>query len=199
MDFESANQLAERISRGENGCLLQRLIQLCTPYLLYVKRRFGFHRISCKEVVEELASDAVSDTIAIKQYKKLPFTICLQNEFRNRCRQIYRIRREQAIDELEALFDVSNTRPTIRIGAKWPSPEIQAQRNEERELFHKELENHGKLSKRVIYLRLSGSSYEEIAEICGKTPGQLRSIYRYYCDKIRNILRRRHVKEDDFK
>lgn len=197
MDFEQAYQLAERINRGENGRLLQKLIKLCIPYLIYTMRRFGFHRISCKEVVEELAADAISDTIAIKQYKKKPFAICLQNEFRNRCRQIYRIRREQAVDELEAMLEVPNSRSDIRVGTKWPAPEIQAQRNEERELFRKELENHGKLSKQVIYLRLSGSSYEEIAEICGKTPGQLRSVFWHNFDKIRNILRRRHVKEDD--
>jgi DNA-directed RNA polymerase specialized sigma24 family protein len=148
-------------------------------------------------VVEELATDAVSDTIAIKQYKKLPFTKCLQNAFRDCCRQIDRMRKEKTISELEALFEAPNARPTIRIGAKWPSPEIQAQRNEERELFRKELENHGKLSRQVVYMNYKGSSYEEIAEICGKTPGQSRSVFWYNFNQIRDNLRRRHVKEDD--
>lgn len=198
MDFKLANQLAGRISQGENSGLHEQLVSMCTPYLLYVKQQFGFYQISKKDVVEELAADAVADSIMVKEYRRLPFTICLQNAFRNCCRKRCRILREHAKEDVVAKCETRNPPSAIGVGPSRPSPEIQAQRNEEKEIFHNELKKHKKFSKTIIYERMRHSTYKEMAIIFNRTLNECKRVFWSNFNEIRSNLRQRYVKEEDF-
>lgn len=196
MNFEFANQCAERISKGENTGLFERLVSECTSYLLRLRIRFGFHQIHIQDVIHELAADAVTDSITDKKRGNLPFAICLCNAFRDVCRQRYRIIREHSKENIIAACDIKDPPPVIGVGPKRPSSEIQAQRNEEKEIFQKELENHEKFSKKVVYERMRCSTYKEMAEVFGETLNECKRVYWHNFNIIREKLRWRYVKDE---
>lgn len=197
MDFKVANEIADQIGQGENSGLHEQLVSMCIPYLLYVRQQFGFYQISKNDVVEELAADAVADSIMAKEYKKLPFTICLQNAFRDCCRKRYRILREHAKEDLMAKCEIQIPPAIIGVGPRRPLPEIQAQRNEEREIFHNELKKHEKFSKALIYQRMRRSTYKEMASIFNTTLNECKRVFWRNFNQIRNNLQQRYVKEED--
>ena len=57
MGFQVTTQLADRISKGENGGRHQMPVQMCIPYRLGVKRRYGFCRVTYKAMIDELAAE----------------------------------------------------------------------------------------------------------------------------------------------
>lgn len=197
MDFEQVNSIADRISKGENSGLYEQLVRECVPYCLYLKQKLGFLQILDTEVAREFAADAVSDAIIVKENRGLPFAICLHNTFRDRCRQIYRSIRERAREDILKICEVQNPPSTIGTGPKKPSPPIQAERNEEKELFRNELENHEKFSKTLIYQRMRCLAYKEMAAIFDTTINECKRVFWHDFNAIKNKLRHRYVKDED--
>jgi hypothetical protein len=189
VDSKHANDLANRISKGENSGLYETLVKMCIPYLLDVKEWFGFHDVSAKEVYSQLAADAVNNSIAEMKLRKLPFTARLQNDFRDLCRKKRYSMRKPIAEKLAEKCGLP-TRPRI-LGAdsRRPSPDIEAQRNEEVVMLQRELGNHGKASKTAICERMRGSPYAEIAQILDKKPQQCRALFWHDVHKIRDSIR----------
>lgn len=195
VDFDCAAELADRISKGENGQLHQQLLDMCIPYFVGVKTRFGFHRISYRDIVEELAADAITDTIFALGDRKLAFGVRLQNAFRKCCRQRYRCMRRPTSEELAKRCDLPYV-PGIT-GSR-PAADGGVEPNEWIELVHQELQNHTKPSKTAIYERMRGSSYEEIAVILGKTAHRSRALFWGNVKQIRkNDALIRYMKDED--
>ena len=197
MDFEHANQLADRISQGENSGLYEQLVRECVPYCLYLKQKLGFHQILQKDVAKELAADGVSDAIMIKENRGLPFVICLHNTFRDRCREMCRIVRERSKENITTKCDIQNPPPVIGVGPRRPSLPTQAARKEEKEIFRTELEKHEKFSKALIYQRMRCLTYKEMAAIFDTTINECKRVFWHDLNLIRNKLRQRYVKEED--
>lgn len=190
MDFDYAAELAVRISRGENSKLHKQLLTMCIPYFLRVKIRFGFDRISDRDVVEQLAHEAIADTIVSLKNRKVAFWVLLQNAFRKCCRQRYRQMYRPSLEELMKRCGILGPR------SEQPAPDVLTAKNDECELICRELHNHGESSRTTIYERMRGSSYKEIGVILGKTAHQSRALFRYNVNKIRDSLRRRHAKDE---
>jgi len=197
MDFEQANSIADRISKGENSGLYEQLVRECVPYCLYLKQKLGFYQILQKDVAKEFAADAVSDAIMVKENRGLPFAICLHNTFRDRCREIYRSIRERSKEDILKKCEVQNPLLFIRVGTKETSPPIQAERNEERDLFRNELEHHEKFSKTLIYQRMRCLTYKEMAAIFDTTINECKRVFWHDFNIIRDKLRQHYVKDED--
>ncbi len=197
MDFEQANSIADRISQGENSGLYEQLVRECVPYCLYLKQKLGFHQILDKEVAKEFAADAVSDAIMVKENRGLPFAICLHNTFRDRCREMCRIVRERSKENITTKCDIQNPPPVIGVGPRRPSPLIQAEKNEERDLFRNELEHHEKFSKTLIYQRMRCLTYKEMAAIFDTTINECKRVFWHDFNVIRDKLRQHYVKNED--
>ncbi len=197
MDFEQANSIADRISKGENSGLYEQRVRECVPYCLYLKQKLGFHQILDKEVAKEFAADAVSDAIMVKGNRGLPFAICLHNTFRDRCREIYRIIREHSQKDIANKCDIQNPPNVIGAGPKRPSPPIQTEINEERDLFRNELEHHEKFSKTLIYQRMRCLTYKEMAAIFDTTINECKRVFWHDFNIIRDKLRQHYVKDED--
>ena len=195
VDFERANQLADRISKRENGGLYATLVQMCIPYLLDVKSRFGFHSISAEKVRNELAAYAVSDSIALKKRRELPFAVCLQNAFRNCCRERRKLTRNPTVEELTEKCGISRLWRMAGAHSERLSPDAEAVKEERLALIRREHENHEPVSKRVVHERMRGSPYKEIAAELGRTDQQCRAVFQHDMNIIEENLR--HYMADD--
>ena len=198
MDFELANQWADRISRGENGGLHKKLVSLCMPYFFYLKRRFGFNDISSDDIKKELANSAVNMAASIKGEKGKPFTICLQNAFRDCCRELQRIIRERYAGDLLAEIDevVIEPRKTVAGGRKQTSSVFKAQKQEEMEAVREELRMHENLSKKIIIRKMKGSTYQEMALSFNKPFNECKKVFWHNVNTIRNNLKDFYKEED---
>jgi len=194
VDFDDAAKLAERIGRGENGKLRQQLIDMCIPYFLGIRFRFGLRDISYEDVTEELTSDAINDVMFIMRDSRSAFGIRLQNAFRKCCRERSRQKRRLTARELAEKCDssylpgITGSRPPANPGAE---------QNESIELIRHELETHAKASKTAIYERMRGSSYQEIAMILGKDAHRSRALFWDNLKQIRKNLRIGKTKDQD--
>ena len=188
MDFDLANQYAEEIGQSKNEHRYEELVEMCTPYLLSIRKRFGFCNISLKEAVDELASDAVSDAIIAKQRRKLPFTLCLQNTFRDICRKRIRITREHDTGKIIDKCDINLPRLLVGTGSQPHSPLAQSQDNELVELANKILKNHDPFSKKVVYQKTRGSTYPEMSNIFKTTLNECKKVYWHDINDIRKKL-----------
>lgn len=188
MEFKHANDLACRVGQGQNSGLYETLVQMCIPYLLGVQRRFDLKGIPTSKVRNELAPAAISRCIAETKLRNVPFTAALQNTFRDICREEYRSTRKLMVKDM--IEKCSVAMPATVLGTAWkrPSPDIQAQRNEELDILRRLLKNHGKASKMAIYERMRGSPYAEIAQILDKKPKQCRALFSHDIRSIRDDL-----------
>lgn len=193
--FEDANELADQIGRGGNRGLHEELVQMCIPYLFGLRKRFGFRDISVETVRNELAKDAVSDGVALIKHRKLPFTLCLRNAFRDCCRERRKLARKPTVEELTKKCGISHVSPTSETHSEHLSPDAEAVKEERLALIGRELENHEPVSKRVVYEWMRGSPYKEIAPEFGKTDQQCRAVFQHDMNKIRENLRR-HTADD---
>lgn len=197
MDFKLANEMADKISRGDHDYLYHELVSSCASYLLFLRQRFGFYCIPVSEVEDELAADAVSDAIMVKGDRNLPFTICLHNTFRDCCRRRLRSIRERDKDSIMEQCEIRASATIIGVGPKRPSAEIQIQRREEKELFLDELENHDPFSKLLIYQRMRGSTFPEMMIIFDSTLNECKRVYWHDFNHIRDTLRRKYGSDDE--
>jgi len=188
MDFDMANQYAEQIRQGKEDQLFQELITMCIPYLLYLRKKLGFHNISLKDVRTELAADAVSDAIMAQQIRKLPFSICIHNTFRDLCRKRNRIIREHDTDNIISNCDIEESRKVMGGGTRYPSPQVKAQDNELVELANNILKNHNRFSKQVVCQKTRGSTYLDMADIFSTTLNECKRVYWHDINHIREKL-----------
>jgi len=187
VDFQVANQLADRVSRGENGGLYQMLVKMCIPYLLGVKHRYGFCRVTYQAVVGELAPAAVSDSISLRERLGRPFMACLQNIFRDRCREADRAARQEAIRRAIKDCEIPYLPRTIGAYRENP-PDEEAAKKEELQMIRDELSKHEKGSRTAVAGRARGSPYKEIATLLGKTAQQCRALHRHDVSLIRDHI-----------
>lgn len=187
MDFDLANQYAKQILEG-NDDRYQELVKMCLPYVYYLRTKMGFYRISLKEVKNELAADAVSDAIMAQRRRKLPFSICIHNSFRDICRKRNRIIREHDTNNIVSQCDIEESRKVMCAGTRHPSPQVKARDNELVELANNILKNHNRFSKQVVYQQTRGSTYPEMANIFSTTLNECKRVYWYDINHIRKKL-----------
>jgi len=185
VDYNLANSYAEQIKQGGGVELHQRLASMCTSYLLYLRKKLGFYCIPVREITCELVADAVSDAIIAQEKRNLPFTICLHNAFRDCCRQRVRIIREQNTNDLMGKCDIASFPLVIGMGSHIHSAEVKAQNAEQLELANKIMNNHDRFSKKVIYQKMRGSTYPEMADIFNTTLNECKRVYWHDIHYIR--------------
>ncbi len=184
-DYNLANNYAEQIGQGGNAELYPKLTNMCTSYFLCLRKRFGFYCIPVREVILELAADAVSDAIMAQGKRNLPFTICLQNSFRDCCRQRVRSIREQTAGDFVEQCDIAHAPLSIGLGARVPSAEVQVHSADEIQLVNEILNNHDPFSTKVIYQKNRGSTYPEMAGIFSTTVNECKRVYWHDIRHIR--------------
>ena len=187
MDFDLANQYAKQILEGKDD-QHQKLVRMCLPYLYSLRKRFGFYSISFKEIKNELAADAVSDAIMAQGRRKLPFSKCIQNSFRDICRKRIRVIREHDRNNIVSQCDIEGHRKLMCSGTKHPSPQIRAQEDDLVELVNNILENHDHFSKQIVYQKTRGSTYPEMVTIFKKELNECKRVYWHDINHIRNKL-----------
>jgi DNA-directed RNA polymerase specialized sigma24 family protein len=188
VDFKIANRYAEQVSQGGDDKLRQQLTAMCYPHLFRLRKKLGFYGISEKEIMQELAADAVSDAIMVKGKRNLPFSICLHNTFRDRCRQRMKSIREQYVGDIMEICDISSPGFMIGVGARPYSAPDQAQNNELLKLAHKAINKHDRFSKKVIFQKMKGSTYPEMAEIFDETVNECKRVYWHDMNHIRKQI-----------
>lgn len=195
MDYEKANQIADRIRNGENSKLYRELASMCTPYLLYIKKKFRFHRIPHQVAKDELVHDAVADSI-VPIRKGKPFTLCLQNAFRDCCRDWIKNYRHQKIAELWEEFSFDDFETTGYAGnKKFPLPDIVAAKCEMSKLLHEELMKDEPFSREVVFRRIGGDNYEEIAKDKDSTHRECKNTFWRNLDHLEKRMNHRFGKE----
>ena len=178
MDFKLADEYAERIQSGDGDELFEELIRMCTPYLLDLRKRFGFYRIPPKEVRNEIVADTVSDAI-VKNSSKLPFSYRLQNTFRNLCRQKEKTLKDRSRKHLERLIEkhqaLGFSIAGLDLHRSIAEPELQ--QREEKSLVLEALKGHPEFSKKVVFQRFRGSTFPEISEIYQKAFDECKRVF----------------------
>lgn len=187
MDFEAANRCAENFLQNHNKQVRDKLTNMCIPYLKSLKKRFGFVQISTESIENELASDAVSDAILAIKVRKLPFSICLQNTFRDLCRKQIRIIREHDTNNIMGQCDIEE-RNIFGGSKRFPAPPVKAENDELVELARGLLENHEEFSKRIVYQKTRGSTYPEMADIFKSTSKDCKRVYWHDMGDLREKL-----------
>ena len=185
MDYDLANNYAEQIKQGGGAELYQKLANMCTSYLLYLRKKLGFHCIPVREISLELAADAVSDAIIAQGKRNLPFTICLHNTFRDRCRQRHRVIQGRNMDYIMDKCGIASLAFISDIDTHTPSAEVRVQNAEQIELANKIMDSHDRFSKRVINQKMKGSTYPEMADIFGTTLNECKRIFWHDMNHIR--------------
>lgn len=186
MNFDLVNQHAMQILEEEDE-RHQELVNECLQYLYYLRKKLGFFNISEKDIKDELATDAVSDAIMAQQRRKLPFSICIHNSFRDLCRKRYRIIREHDTDNIASQCDIEE-REKLRGGTMFPPPPIKAQDNELVELANHLLENHDHFSKQVVFQKTRGSTYPDMADIFSTPLNECKRVYWHDINHLREKL-----------
>ncbi len=195
MDYKKANQIAERIRNGENSVLYKELALMCTPYLLWVKKKYKFYCIPDDDAKRILVYEAVNDSI-VPIRKNKPFTICLQNAFRNCCRDWIKNYHHKKRAKIWAEFDFNDYETAGYGGSKENlSPEVVASEGEMIKALMEELMKDGQFSREVIFRRMSGDSYAEIAEAKKKTHSECKNVFWCNFDHLKKRLTRRFRKE----
>lgn len=195
MDFRIADQLADRIIKGGNGDLYQTLVQMCIPYLMSVKRRYGFWRVTKKTVVDELAAAAVSDGISRQKLLGRTFMVWLPNAFRDHCRRVDREIRQEKLRKAIEECGISYSPRTIGAHPE-KRPDEKAADNEALRSIWEELAKHEEGSKAAVAERTRGSSYQEIATILGRTADQCKTVYWHDARLIRASIGQRFGMDD---
>ena len=158
MDFARANEIAERIARGENGGLFQELNDMCLPYFNYLTKKFGFYSIPFENIEQCLGPDAIHRAIVDRAGSILPFSVRLCNAFRDSCRQEFRIRRVTYWQQLEEALQEKQDRDNRNL-----CPIGLQSRAELWRAFLDALAPHDTLSKTVVISHSQGATYAEMA------------------------------------
>jgi hypothetical protein len=184
-DYNLANNYARQIGQGSNAHRYPELTNMCTSYFLYLRKKLGFYCIPEKEIIRELAFDAVSDAIMAQGKRNLPFTICLQNSFRDLCRKHERIINDKYIQTVKGMCSIAGISLVIDMGAQVPSAEVQVHNADEIQLANAILDNHDRFSKKVVYQKSRGSTYPDLADVFSTTDNECKRVYWHDIRHIR--------------
>jgi len=186
--FEKVDQFAEQFDQEISDKQLQDIILTCMPYFMYLTKTFGFFRIPKENVKREIAPSAINQAFIIQQRRKIPFSYCLQNAFRDCCRQQLRRLRESDTNNIAGQCDIVESRKVFGGVARYPSPQAKAQDNELFELARNILKNHKDLSKKVVYQKTRGSTYPEMAKIFKEELNECKKVYWHDINDLREKL-----------
>lgn len=186
--FEKANQFAGQFGQKIGDNQLQELILTCMPYFMYLRKKSRYFRIPIEYIKKEIAPSAINQAFLIQQRRKIPFSYCLQNAFRDCCREQLRRLREHDTDNIVSQCDIEGHSKLMCGGTKHPSPQIKAQENELVELVDNILKNHNRFSKQVVYQKIRGSTYPEMADIFFTTMNECKRVYWHDIYHIRETL-----------
>ncbi len=187
MNFNLANHYAEEINQGQEE-MYQQLVSLCIPYFLYIRKKFGFPSISVEQVKKELAFDAVTDALIVKQNRSLPLGLCLQNSFRDVCRKRIRITREHDTGKIMEQCNIKIPGSLLGASSPEPLPPDKAENNEIVELTKNILEDHDPFSKKVVFQKTRGSTYPDMASIFSTTSNECKRVYWHDVYHLREKL-----------
>lgn len=191
MDFQRANQYADRIAKKGDSELYNSLVSMCTPYLLYLRIKLGFCIITEEEIKDELASDAVSDAImkdCDKDCDNIPFVFRLKNTFRDVCRIRVRAIREQDSNQRIADCDIRVPKLLMGTGTPPPSPPVESQKNELVKLANELLANHDPFSRKVVIQKSRGATYPDMSDIFETTSNECKRVYWHDLLHVRALL-----------
>ena len=186
MDFQRVNACARLLLHPGNESLLPELIAECLPYLYSLRARFRYFRIPQDEVRLDLATDAVSDAMMRMREHNLPFCMCLQNAFRDRCRKRLKILREQSINDVLS----GNLAVLVKPSSQADSPEAQIQKDEIFEKAREILDHHEPFSQKVVYQRMDGLTYTELIELFSKPLNECKRVYGHDLYHMRKEMER---------
>ena len=187
MDFQRANQCADEIARTGDSDLHKSLVSMCTPYLLYLRKKLGFCSITETEVREELASDAVSDAIMKADNDKC-FVYRLKNTFRDVCRIRVKITREHDANQRIADCDIRVPKLLMGTGTPPPAPPVESQKNELVKMANDILVNHDPFSRKVVIQKSRGATYPDMSDIFETTSNECKRVYWHDLLHIRALL-----------
>ncbi len=187
MDFKQADQYAREIAKTGDMQLHKKLVSMCIPYLLHLRGKFGFLRISQEEIRSELASDAVSDAI-MKDCDNNPFVYRLKNTFRDVCRIRLRAIREHDSNQRIADCDIRVPKLLMGTGTPPPSPPVESQKNELVKLANEILANHDPFSRKVVIQKSRGATYPDMSDIFETTSNECKRVYWHDLLHIQALL-----------
>lgn len=186
--FKKADQFAEQFGQKISDEQLQELILTCMPYFMYLRKKFRYFRIPIEYIKKEIAPSAINQAFLIQQRRKIFFSYCLQNAFRDCCREQFRQLREHDTDNIVSQCDIEGHRKLMCGGTKPPSPQIKAQENDLAELVDNILKKHNRFSKQVVYQKTRGSTYPEMADIFKTALNECKRVYWHDIKHLRKKL-----------
>lgn len=186
--FKKADQFAEQFGQKISDEQLQELILICMPYFMYLRKSFCFFRIPIEDIKKEIAPSSINQAFLIQQRRKIPFSLCLQNAFRDCCRKQMRLLREHDADNIAIRCYIEKSQKLLDNSIGYPSPEVKAQENDLVELVDNILKKHSRFSKQVVYQKTRGSTYPEMADIFKTALNECKRIYWHDIYHIREKL-----------
>ena len=186
--IKKADQFAEQFGQKIDDKQLQELILTCMPYFMSLRKKFRYFRIPIEDIKNEIAPSAISQAFIIQQRRKISFPYCLQNAFRDCCREQLRRLRERGAQNIISQCGIEEHGKLMCSGTKHPSPQIKAQDKELVELATDILKNHEELSKRAVYQKTRGSTYPEMADIFKTTLNECKRVYWHDINDLRKKL-----------
>ena len=186
--FKKADQFAEQFDQEISNDQLQDIILTCMPYFMYLRKAFGFLRIPTEDIKKEIAPLVINQAFLIQQRRKISFSYCLQNAFRDCCREQLRQLRERYAGNIISKCDICESREVVGSGTRYPSPELKVQEHELFELATNILKDHEDLSKKVVYQKTRGSTYPEMAAIFSTTLNECKRVYWHDINDLRKKL-----------
>ncbi|MCK5000307.1 MAG: hypothetical protein KAS23_12260, partial [Anaerohalosphaera sp.] len=81
--------------------------------------------------------------------------------------------------------DVAGLPLIVGMGTHTPSAEVRVQDAEQVELANKIMDNHDLFSKKVVYQKMKGSTYPEMADIFSTTLNECKRVYWHDMNHIR--------------
>ena len=186
--FEKVDKFAEKFGQEISNKQLQDIIRTCMPYFMDLRKRFGFFRIPTENIREEVAPSAINQAFLIQQRRKKTLSFCLQNAFRDCCRQQLRRLREHDTNNILSQCDIADPPKVIGSGTGYPSPPANAQDKELLKLTENILKDHEDLSKKVVYEKTRGSTYPEMVKIFDTDLNECKRVYWHDIDDLRKKL-----------
>jgi hypothetical protein len=163
--YQHLTDLVDRLARGENGAARSEVVRLCEGFLWSVRIRFGFLDVPWTVVRNTMVDDALQTAIANHLERRRPFLQCLQNAFRDACRD-YRRHKQRAILktlDTDCQIDAVSIIAADSEGAGMP-PAKRAARNETVRTVVTLLRQEDRLCQRMILMWLRGSTDTEIGQ-----------------------------------
>ena len=116
--FKKVDKFAEQFGQEISNEQLQDIIQICMPYFMFLRKTYKFFRIPIEDIKNEIAPFAMSQAFLIQQRRKVSFSYCLQNAFRDCCRQHLKQLDERATGNIISQCDIEESRKGLSGGTR---------------------------------------------------------------------------------